>query len=130
MHETNVCKLTIVLGDECREGTVVPDVVVRVVFFFAHPNFVQPFDASSPNVTRNDDAKSGWLQMVELQYQFQSSNRRLEDGKPLRKWNGFYLEGPRRLGKDPGQKSNLPSLMKEAGFEDVEHLIVELPTCR
>jgi hypothetical protein len=57
MVEHGGCEFAILLSDEAGQDAIVPDVVIRVVLFFAHPNPLQPFDAATTNVPWYDDSK-------------------------------------------------------------------------
>ncbi|KAI9054724.1 hypothetical protein LZ554_001875 [Drepanopeziza brunnea f. sp. 'monogermtubi'] len=70
----------------------------------------------------------GWAQMVEIYLNFQSDNGTLTDNHALRQWSARYLESMVGL-KDPRVALRLPDMMREAGFVDIEHRMVRLPTC-
>ncbi|KAH8592911.1 S-adenosyl-L-methionine-dependent methyltransferase [Bisporella sp. PMI_857] len=70
----------------------------------------------------------GWVQLVELYYNVQSDNGSLSDDHALRQWSARYLESMEGL-KDLRVPLRLPNLMRDAGFVDVEHRMIQLPTC-
>ncbi|RDL38861.1 Uncharacterized protein BP5553_03201 [Venustampulla echinocandica] len=70
----------------------------------------------------------GWCQMVELYFNVQSDNGSLTDAHALRQWSSRYLESHEGL-KDLRVPLRLPTLMREAGFVNVEHRMLQLHTC-
>jgi ubiquinone/menaquinone biosynthesis C-methylase UbiE len=89
----------------------------------------------------------GWCQMVELYLNVQSDNGTITDGwlktssypftrqlisvcadHALRRWSDLYFESHEGL-KDLRVPLRLPAMMREAGFVDVEHRMVQLHTC-
>ncbi|KAG4420878.1 hypothetical protein IFR04_005962 [Cadophora malorum] len=70
----------------------------------------------------------GWTQMVELYCNVQSDNGSLTEDHALSQWSARYLESMEGL-KDPRAPLRLPDMMRQAGFVDVEHRVIQLPTC-
>jgi len=70
----------------------------------------------------------GWCQMVEMYYNVQSDNGNLTDDHALRQWSANYLQSMEGL-KDLRVPLRLQSLMRDAGFIDVESRMIQLPTC-
>lgn len=70
----------------------------------------------------------GWCQMVELYFNVQSDNGSLTEGHALRQWSARYMESLQGL-KDLRVPLRLPNMMREAGFVDVEHRMIQLHTC-
>jgi len=70
----------------------------------------------------------GWCQMVEIYYNVQSDNGSLTDAHALRQWSSRYLESMEGL-KDLRVPLRLPNLMRDAGFVDIEHRMIQLHTC-
>lgn len=70
----------------------------------------------------------GWLQMVELEFRFQSHAGRLRytPQEPLFRWQGWYDATMREKNKDPRIGSQLGTYMRRAGFENVETLAIPL----
>jgi len=82
--------------------------------------------------------------MVELYCNVQSDNGSLTEGWSdessagmrlliggkitLSQWSARYLESMEGL-KDPRAPLRLPDMMRQAGFVDVEHRVIQLPTC-
>lgn len=66
--------------------------------------------------------------MVELYCNVQSDNGSLTEDHALSQWSARYLESMEGL-KDPRAPLRLPDMMRQAGFVDVEHRVIQLPTC-
>ncbi|KAI6895733.1 hypothetical protein KC318_g20463, partial [Hortaea werneckii] len=66
---------------------------------------------------------TGWLQMVELEFFFQSDSGmlRYDESEPLYLWQQWYTSELRRLGKDPQVGRRLRALMVDAGLRDVRY---------
>ncbi|KAI7118080.1 hypothetical protein D0869_02090 [Hortaea werneckii] len=71
---------------------------------------------------------TGWLQMVELEFFFQSDSGmlRYDESEPLYLWQQWYTSELRRLGKDPQVGRRLRALMVDAGFRDVRYTPLRL----
>ncbi|CAG8958521.1 hypothetical protein HYFRA_00009836 [Hymenoscyphus fraxineus] len=70
----------------------------------------------------------GWCQMIELYYNVQSDNGSLTNEHALRRWSRHYIESHAGL-KDLGVPFRLEAMFRAAGFVDVEHRMIQLPTC-
>ncbi|KAH8753397.1 UMTA methyltransferase [Hyaloscypha finlandica] len=70
----------------------------------------------------------GWCQMVEMHFNVQSDNGSLTLDHALRQWSARYVESMNGL-KDLLAATRLPTLMREAGFVDIESRMIPLPTC-
>lgn len=70
----------------------------------------------------------GWCQMLELYYNVQSDNGSLTDAHALRRWSSYYMESHEGT-KDLRVPLRLHDMFREAGFVDVEHRMIPLPTC-
>lgn len=71
--------------------------------------------------------RGGWLQMVEIQFPFQSNNGTLPDDSCLTRWWQWYSRALGRMGKDIRIGQNLGHLMRQEGFRHVQALSRELP---
>ncbi|KAI3402125.1 hypothetical protein diail_54 [Diaporthe ilicicola] len=70
----------------------------------------------------------GWCQMVEVYFNAQSHNGTLTDDHGLRRWSRLYLQSLQPE-KDPRAGIRLEDLMRNAGFENVESRMMQLPLC-
>ncbi|ODA77938.1 hypothetical protein RJ55_06541 [Drechmeria coniospora] len=70
----------------------------------------------------------GWCQTVEIYYNAQSDNGRLERDHALSKWSSLYL-GALHPRKDPRAPMQIPNWMRSAGFTDVESRLLTMPMC-
>ncbi|KAL2292650.1 hypothetical protein FJTKL_07756 [Diaporthe vaccinii] len=70
----------------------------------------------------------GWCQMVEVYFNAQSNNGTLTDGHGLRRWSQLYLQGLQPE-KDGRAGIRLEELMRNAGFENVESRMMQVPLC-
>ncbi|OAA59560.1 UMTA methyltransferase [Niveomyces insectorum RCEF 264] len=61
----------------------------------------------------------GWCQIVEIYYQAQSDNGSLTDEHGLRYWSKLYLQSLSQY-KDPRAPIRMETLVRNAGFTDVE----------
>jgi hypothetical protein len=68
------------------------------------------------------------VQLIELSYNIQSDNGTLTEDHALRQWSARYSESMTGL-KDIRAAVRLPSLLRDAGFVDVESRMIPLPTC-
>lgn len=66
--------------------------------------------------------------MVEMYFQVQSDNGTLTDDHALRQWSTRYLESLNGT-KDLRVPLRLQTLMRDAGFRDIESRMLPLPTC-
>lgn len=66
---------------------------------------------------------TGWLQMIELEFFFQSDSGMLQydNTEPLYLWQQWYHSELQRRGKDPQVGRRLRTLMTDAGFHDVRY---------
>ncbi|OBT61537.1 hypothetical protein VE03_08882 [Pseudogymnoascus sp. 23342-1-I1] len=70
----------------------------------------------------------GWCQMVEVYYQVQSYNGTLTDEHGLRQWSTRMFQSMEGL-KDLRMPLHLANAMRTAGFVDIDHRMIPLPTC-
>ncbi|CZT00663.1 related to methyltransferase [Rhynchosporium graminicola] len=70
----------------------------------------------------------GWAQMVDLYCNAQSDNGSLTDGHALSQWSARYRESMQGR-VDLRAPLRLAEMMREAGFVDVEHRMIQLPMC-
>ncbi|KAK4554610.1 hypothetical protein LTR86_008465 [Recurvomyces mirabilis] len=65
----------------------------------------------------------GWLQMIELEFLFQSHSGRLslELTEPLRLWTEWYDTTMRQSNRDPRAGSRLRGHLDAAGFDEIQH---------
>ncbi|KFY51877.1 hypothetical protein V497_08780 [Pseudogymnoascus sp. VKM F-4516 (FW-969)] len=70
----------------------------------------------------------GWCQMVEIYYQVQSYNGTLTDDHGLRQWSTRMFQSMEGL-KDLRMPLHLANAMRTAGFVDIDHRMIPLPTC-
>lgn len=71
--------------------------------------------------------RGGWLQMVEIQFPFQSSNGTLPDDSYLTRWWQWYSYALQRMGKNVRVGQTLAEIMTTEGFQHVRPVMRDLP---
>ena len=69
----------------------------------------------------------GWLQMVEIQYPFQSYNGSLPEQSFLNRWWQWYSWALQQMGKNPRIGRDLQGLLTAERFEHVSGFNLDLP---
>ncbi|EPE10687.1 umta methyltransferase [Ophiostoma piceae UAMH 11346] len=70
----------------------------------------------------------GWCQLAEIYFQAQSDNGSLTDDHALRHWSRLYLQAIGQY-KDPRAPTRLDSLLRSAGFTEIEVNVIQVPMC-
>lgn len=70
--------------------------------------------------------RGGWVQMVEIYFNVQSDNGSITEQHALREWSRRYMRSLEDL-KDLRVASRLASLMTEAGLQEVDMRMIQLP---
>ncbi|RDW79767.1 hypothetical protein BP6252_04405 [Coleophoma cylindrospora] len=70
----------------------------------------------------------GWCQLVEMYFSVQSDNGTLTEDHALRQWTAAYMDSLRDV-KDLRAPLRLREMLTAAGFVDIEHKVIPLPTC-
>lgn len=66
MVEKSIRKLSVLFCHEARQDSVVPDVIIGVVFFVTNPYFLQPLDTAPANISR--DNQTHWIAMIRREW--------------------------------------------------------------
>lgn len=66
--------------------------------------------------------------MVECYYLSQSDNGSITNSHPIRRWSNKYTQSMEGI-KDPRAPMRLQSLFTAAGFDDIEHRMIQMPLC-
>ena len=72
--------------------------------------------------------RGGWVQLVEFYYIFQSDSGRLQDNSYLHHWGQYFRQTmDQHLRKDPRVGRELGTLLRTAGFVDVQERTYRMP---
>lgn len=66
MVEKRIRKLSVLFCHEAWQDSVIPDVIIGVVFFVTNPYFLQPLDTASANISR--DNQTHWIAMIRREW--------------------------------------------------------------
>lgn len=69
----------------------------------------------------------GWIEYVDIDLQARSDDGTLTASHPLYTWQQYLLESTERAGKPLRYDARTGQLLKDAGFVDVQEVIMKLP---